>query len=151
MSSPCMQNPRSRSRIGDSRIMILCCGPQGYCLASAIMWDGLQCSTRPPLIHGRPAARRPLRARVVNQDVVVVNVRDGPADVPVDPERHDPEHERLHVKHDVPADHALVRPGKQKQAWRLHGAAGDNDPFGLLDRGVRQPRRSTRPRSPGRY
>ena len=70
---------------------------------------------------------------VVNDDMVIVNVRDGSADVPVDTEGHDSEDECLHVEHHITANLRVGQAGKQEQAWRLHCPARNDNSLGTLD------------------
>jgi hypothetical protein len=70
---------------------------------------------------------------VVNDDMVIVDVRDGSPDVPVDTEGHDPEDECLHVEHHIKANLRVGQAGEQEQAWCLHGPACNDNPLGTLD------------------
>jgi hypothetical protein len=71
--------------------------------------------------------------RIVNDDMVIVNVRDGSADVPVDTEGHDSEDECLHVEHHIAANLRVGQAGEQEQARCLHCPARNDNPLGTLD------------------
>ena len=137
-SSPWIVNAHRRSRIGESSISRVCARPgvgvhafDDRVPAAAVLDDAGRGS------RGARARSRSARHVVVDDHVVVVQVRDRPAAVAVQAERERADHVRLEVVHEVPAD----EPGRvrdlraQQQPRRLPRAArDDHDPRAHLVR-----------------
>ena len=127
-SSPWIVNAHRRSRIGDSSISRVCARPGSVYMPSMIGWPPPPCSTMPGAEVGEPVLLRVRAALVVDDHVIVVQVRDRTAAVTVQAERERADHVGLEVVHEVAADEIRrVRDLRaQQEPRRLPRAARDD-------------------------